>query len=159
MNHSPAVSCTPRAQRVLELAGEEAVRQGAPSIGPGHLLMGTMRLGQDAAYQVMLKQGLTPEMMLDQPMGQALPHGHPPARPDLIKVPGLLKAPPLPFSDSSLAALVLAVEEAEALGHEYVGTEHLLLGILGVPEAALHELFARVGIDPARCRQTVQEVL
>jgi ATP-dependent Clp protease ATP-binding subunit ClpC len=114
----PMSNFTPRAQQVLALARKEADRFHHNYIGTEHLLLGLINLGQGVAVNVLQKMGLdldTVRQAVDEQVGlgpEAKPSGNIPYTPRVKKV------------------LALAGKEAKSLNHSYVGTEHILLGLL-----------------------------
>jgi len=112
---------TDRARQVVAAAQEEAQRRGAEEVEPEHLLLGLLRGKDNNAVKIMEKCGVSPQQR-QQDLIQWL-NAHSPPR------------PPSPRGDRSLSAatkraLQGAYNEARSLGHNYVGTEHLLLGLL-----------------------------
>jgi len=108
---------TPRARQVLALANEEATRLFHNFIGTEHLLLGLVKLGNGVAANVLIKQGLTLEILraeIEKQVGTG---------PDQ-KIIGNL-----PFTPRTKRVLVLASKEAKSLNYTFIGTEHLLLGI------------------------------
>src|SRR4030065_2431450 len=109
---------TPRAQQVLALARKEADRFTHNSVGTEHLLLGLIRLGQGVAVNVLQKMGMdleTVRMEVEKQVGTG---------PD-TKIAGNI-----PYTPRVKKVLALANQEAKALNHTYVGTEHQLLGLL-----------------------------
>ena len=109
---------TPRAQQVLALARKEADRFNHSFIGTEHLLLGLIRLGQGVAVNVLQKMGIeleTVRMEVEKQVGTG---------PDQ-KMMGNI-----PYTPRVKKVLALAAKEAKALNHTYVGTEHILLGLL-----------------------------
>jgi hypothetical protein len=110
---------TPRAQQVLALAGKEATRLNHNFVGTEHLLIGLIALNQGVAVTVLLKLGLdleTARKEIEKQVGRG---------PDQ-KVIGRI-----PYTPRVKKVLALAAKEAKNLNHTYVGTEHILLGLLG----------------------------
>ena len=109
---------TPRAQQVLALARKEAERFKHNYVGTEHLLLGLIKLGQGVAVNVLQRMGLDLErvrMEVEKHVGL-----HPET-----KMVGNI-----PYTPRVKEVLVLAGKEAKALNHSYVGTEHILLGLL-----------------------------
>lgn len=113
------VNFTPRAQQVLALARQEIVRFNHNFVGTEHLLLGLLTLGQGTAFSVLTRMGVSVEKI----------------RAEIGKIIG--PAPverrvssPIIYTPRVKSVLALAVREAKALNHAYVGTEHLLLGML-----------------------------
>ncbi|MET8230387.1 Clp protease N-terminal domain-containing protein [Micromonospora sp. NPDC005298] len=108
---------TPRARNVVVASQEEARASGHAEIGPEHLVLGLLAEPDGLAARVMAGRGATPEAVR-QAVGAALP---PPAD----QVPDLI-----PYDARGKKALELTFREALRLGHNYIGTEHLLLALL-----------------------------
>ena len=132
---------TPRAQQVLALSREEANRFNHNFVGTEHLLLGLIKLGKGVAVNVLANLGLdleTVRMEIERQVGTG---------PDQ-KVIGNI-----PYTPLVKKVLALAAKEARALNHTYVGTEHILLGILlegdGVAGRVLKNL--EVDIEKTRC--------
>ncbi len=134
---------TPRAQQVFILAGEEASRLNHQFLGVEHLFLGLIALGQGVAANVLMKQGLNFESAC------ASVEKYLPKEPDLK---GTAKRP---YTPQLKAALSLAIHERRGLNHSYLGTEHLLLGILGVEEGVMAKIWTDYTIDREQTRTAV----
>lgn len=134
---------TPRAQQVLALARKEADRFHHNYVGTEHLLLGLINLGQGVAVNVLQKMGLdldTVRQAVDEQVGlgpEAKPSGNVPYTPRVKKV------------------LALAGKEAKGLNHSYVGTEHILLGLLREGEGVAARVLKSLDIDVDRCRNEI----
>src|ERR1041384_7854650 len=109
---------TPRAQQVLALARKEADRFNHNFVGTEHLLLGLIKLGQGVAVNVLQKLGLdleTVRMEVEKQVGTG---------PDQKMIGNI------PYTPRVKKVLALAAKEAKNLNHTYVGTEHILLGLL-----------------------------
>lgn len=138
---------TPRAQQVLALARKEAGRFNHNFVGTEHLLLGLIALGQGTAVNVLLKMGLSLEslrMEVEKLVGTG---------PGSI-IPGII-----PYTPRVKRVLSLAVREAQALHHTYVGTEHILLGLLGEDDGIAARVLKNLEVDCARTRQEVLKEL
>jgi ATP-dependent Clp protease ATP-binding subunit ClpC len=117
-SHSLLGNFTPRAIQVMALANEEALRLDHPFIGTEHILLGLHKLGSGVATNVLVKLGLNLEK----------------ARVEVEKIdecgPDRKITFVLPFTPRAKEIFKLARNEARLLNHTYIGTEHLLLGIL-----------------------------
>ena len=109
---------TPRAQQALVLASKEAERFKHNYVGTEHLLLGLIKLGEGVAVSVLQKMGLDLEMVRKEVEKRVGPHPE-------TKMFGTM-----PHTPRVKKVLALAGKEAQALHHTYVGTEHLLLGLL-----------------------------
>ena len=138
---------TERARKVIVLAKEEAKRFNHDYIGTEHLLLGLIHEGEGVAAAVLQKLGLDLESIrieiekIVQPGPQTQVMGD------------------IPFTPRSKKALELAAEEARALGHNYIGTEHLLLGLIREGEGVAYRVFLNMGVDLERVRNEVMELL
>jgi ATP-dependent Clp protease ATP-binding subunit ClpC len=134
-----AIRFTPRAQQALALARKEADRFHHNYVGPEHLLLGLINLGQGVATSVLQKAGLDLETVRNAVEKQV---GTGPA----AKPTGNI-----PYTPHVKQILALAQQEAQALNHSYVGTEHLLLGLLREDEGVAARVLKDLNVDPARC--------
>src|SRR4026207_1465199 len=135
---------TPRAQQVLALARKEAERFNHNFVGTEHLLLGLIKLGQGVAVNVLQKMGLdleTVRMEVEKQVGTG---------PDQ-KVVGNV-----PYTPRVKKVLALAAKEAKALNHTYVGTEHILLGLLREGDGVAARVLKNLDVD---IEQTRQEIL
>src|SRR6516225_5934361 len=138
---------TPRAKEVLALARQEAERYNHAYVGTEHLLLGLIRLGQGVAVNVLQRMGLDLERVRIEVEKHVAPH------PD-AKVVGNI-----PYSPRVKKVLALAGKEAEALKHSYVGTEHILLGLLREGEGIAAQVLKILEVDPARTRNEILKEL
>jgi len=135
---------TPRAQQVLALARKEADRFNHNYLGTEHLLLGLIKLGQGVAVNVLQKMGLdleTVRMAVEKKTGSG---------PDQ-KMMGNI-----PYTPRVKKVLALAAKEAKALNHTYVGTEHILLGLLREGDGIAAQVLRDLDVD---IEQTRQEIL
>ena len=135
---------TPRAQQVLALARKEADRFNHNFVGTEHLLLGLIKLGQGVAVNVLQKMGLdleTVRMEVEKQVGTG---------PDQ-KLMGNI-----PYTPRVKKVLALASKEAKALNHTYVGTEHILLGLLREGDGVAARVLKNLDCD---IEQTRQEIL
>ena len=134
---------TPRAQQVLALARKEADRFNHNYVGTEHILLGLIKLGQGVAVSVLQKMGLDLETVrgaVEKQVGtgtESKTHGSIPYTPRVKKV------------------LALAGKEAKALNHSYVGTEHILLGLLREGEGVAARVLKSLDIDIERTRNEI----
>jgi ATP-dependent Clp protease ATP-binding subunit ClpC len=138
---------TPRAQQVLALARKEADRFNHNVIGTEHLLLGLIKLGQGVAVNVLQKMGLdleTVRLAVEKRVGTG---------PDQ-KVMGSI-----PYTPRVKKVLDLAKKEAKALNHTYVGTEHILLGLLREGDGIAANVLKDLDVDIEQCRQEILKEL
>jgi ATP-dependent Clp protease ATP-binding subunit ClpA len=134
---------TPRAQQVLALARKEADRFNHNFIGTEHVLLGLIKLGQGVAFQVLGKMGLDPEnvrMEIEKQVGTG---------------PDRKMLEPIPYTPRVKKVLALAAKEARALNHTYVGTEHLLLGLLHEGDGVAGRVLKNLGVDAEATRNCI----
>jgi ATP-dependent Clp protease ATP-binding subunit ClpC len=138
---------TERARKVIILAKEEARRFNHDYIGTEHILLGLIREGEGVAAAVLEKMGLDLQTI----------------RLEVEKVvqpgPTTQILGDIPFTPRSKKALELAAEEARALGHNYIGTEHILLGLIREGESVASQVLLNLGLDLDRVRNEVLNVL
>src|ERR1700759_5081023 len=135
---------TPRAQQVLALARKEADRFNHNYVGTEHLLLGLIKLGQGVAVNVLQKMGLdleTVRMEVEKQVGTG---------PDQKMIGNI------PYTPRVKKVLALAAKEAKALNHTYVGTEHILLGLLREGDGVAARVLKNLDVD---IEQTRQEIL
>ncbi len=137
---------TDRARRVVVLAQEEARMLNHNYIGTEHLLLGLIHEGEGVAARALESLGVSLEAVRAQVeeiigQGQQAPSGH------------------IPFSPRAKKVLELSLRESRQLGHDYIGTEHLLLGLLREGEGVAAQVLVRLGADLNRVRQQVIELL
>ena len=135
---------TPRAQQVLALARKEADRFNHNFVGTEHLLLGLIKLGQGVAVNVLQKLGLDLATVREEVEEQV---GSGPEQ----KVIGNI-----PYTPRVKKVLSLAAKEAKALNHTYVGTEHILLGLLREGDGVAAKVLKNLKVD---IEQTRQEIL
>ena len=134
---------TPRAQQVLALARKEADRFNHAYVGTEHLLLGLIKLGQGVAVNVLERMGLeleTVRMEVEKEVGSGPPQK---------------SAGNIPYTPRVKKVLALANKEAKALNHSYVGTEHLLLGLLREGEGVAARVLKRLEVDIQRTRNEI----
>jgi len=138
---------TERARKVILLAKEEAKRFNHDYIGTEHILLGLIREGEGVAAAVLQKLGLSPEKIR-------------------LEVEKLVQSGPttmvsgdIPFTPKAKKVIELAMEEARSLGHNYIGTEHLLLGLIREGEGVASQVLMNLGLDLNRVRNEVITLL
>src|SRR6187455_2577826 len=134
---------TPRAQQVLALARKEADRFNHNFVGTEHLLLGLIKLGQGVAVNVLQKMGLdleTVRMEVEKQVGSG---------------PETKMVGNIPYTPRVKKVLALAGKEAKALNHSYVGTEHILLGLLREGEGVAARVLKTLELDIERTRNEI----
>ena len=135
---------TPRAQQVLALARKESDRFHHNYVGTEHLLLGLIHLGQGVAVNVLQKMDLDLETVRAEVEKQVASSGS--------------EAKPtgnVPYTPRVKKVLALASKEAKALNHSYVGTEHILLGLLREGEGVASTVLRNLDVDIERCRAEI----
>jgi hypothetical protein len=138
---------TPRAQQAMALARKEADRFNHNFLGTEHLLLGLIKLGQGVAVNVLQKMGLdleTVRMEVEKQVGTG---------PDQKMIGNI------PYTPRVKKVLALATKEAKALNHTYVGTEHILLGLLREGDGVAAHVLKNLGVDIERTRQEILKEL
>src|SRR5213593_1476184 len=138
---------TPRAQQVLALARKEADRFNHNYVGTEHLLLGLIKLGQGVAVNVLQKMGLdleTVRMEVEKQVGSG---------------PETKMVGNVPYTPRVKKVLALAGKEAKVLNHSYVGTEHILLGLLREGEGVAARVLKSLELDIERTRNEILKEL
>jgi ATP-dependent Clp protease ATP-binding subunit ClpC len=137
---------TDRARRVVVLAQEEARMLNHNYIGTEHILLGLIHEGEGVAAKALESLGISLEAVRQQVeeiigQGQQAPSGH------------------IPFTPRAKKVLELSLREALQLGHNYIGTEHILLGLIREDEGVAAQVLVKLGGDLNRVRQQVIQLL
>ncbi|MFI5933884.1 ATP-dependent Clp protease ATP-binding subunit [Actinoplanes sp. NPDC051494] len=137
---------TDRARRVVVLAQEEARMLNHNYIGTEHVLLGLIHEGEGVAAKALESLGVSLEGVRQQVeeiigQGQQAPSGH------------------IPFTPRAKKVLELSLREALQLGHNYIGTEHILLGLIREGEGVAAQVLVKLGADLNRVRQQVIQLL
>lgn len=146
MSKSSMERFTQRARRVLSLAQEEAEKMRADQIGTEHLLLGLMREEGGVAGRVLRDLGLETRRIED-------------LIERMSRTGRQSSGYRLDLSPGTKRVLELAVEEARRMGHHYIGTEHLLLGLVRQPEGIAVDLLRTLSISPEEIRRQTRRVL
>jgi hypothetical protein len=137
---------TDRARRAVQLAQEEARLLRHDYVGTEHLLLGLLYAGEGVAAKALESAGVSREDV----------------RAQVVEIIGRGQSPPAsqtPFTPEAKMVLELSLREALALGHHYIGTEHVLLGLLREGQGVAAQVLVRVGADLGRARERVLAVL
>jgi hypothetical protein len=137
---------TDRARRAVHLAREEALLLRHDHVGTEHLLLGLLYEGEGVAAHVLESLGISREAVRGQ-VDEIIGHGQGPPRGDI------------PFTPAARRALRLALQESLQLGHRYIGTEHVLLGLLREAEGVAAQVLSRLGADHARVRDRTLDLV
>jgi ATP-dependent Clp protease ATP-binding subunit ClpC len=137
---------TERVRKVLFLARDEASRLQHEYIGTEHLLLGVVREGEGIAAKVLKKMGMDFEQIRL-------------AVEKLVSATGgTVVIGEIPFTPRAKTVLELSVEEARLLGHNYVGTEHLLLGLIETEGCVANKVLAERGITLEAVKRKIKEI-
>src|SRR5271169_1986190 len=133
---------TDRARRVVVLAQEEARLLNHNYIGTEHILLGLIHVGEGVAAKALESLGISLEAVRAQVeeiigQGQQIPSGQ------------------IPFTPGAKKVMELSLREALQLGHDYIGTEHILLGLIREGDGVAAQVLIRLGADRNRVRQQV----
>ncbi|UNK71413.1 ATP-dependent Clp protease ATP-binding subunit [Microbacterium sp. H1-D42] len=137
---------TDRARRVVVLAQEEAKMLNHNYIGTEHILLGLIHEGEGVAAKALESLGISLDAVREQVQdiigqGQQQPSGH------------------IPFTPRAKKVLELSLREALQLGHNYIGTEHILLGLIREGEGVAAQVLVKLGADLNKVRQQVIQLL
>ena len=137
---------TDRARRVVVLAQEEARLLNHNNFGTEHILLGLIHEGEGVAAKALESLGISLEAVRNQVeeiigQGGSSPSGH------------------IPFTPRAKKVLELSLREALQLGHNYIGTEHILLGLIREGEGVAAQVLVKLGADLSRVRQQVIQLL
>lgn len=138
---------TERARKVIILAKEEAKRFNHDYIGTEHILLGLIKEGEGVAAAVLQNLGLSLEAIRLEVEKLVQPG------------PPTVVSGDIPFTPKAKKVIELATDEARNLGHNYIGTEHLLLGLLREGEGVASQVLSNLGLDLNRVRQEVMSLL
>jgi len=136
---------TERAQKVLALSQEEAIRIGHSNIGTEHILLGLVREGEGIAAKALLALGLSPEKV-QQEVETLIGRGQ-----------GVAQT--VHYTPRAKKVIELSMDEARKLGHSYVGTEHILLGLIREGEGVAARVLNNLGVSLNKARQQVLQLL
>ena len=137
---------TDRARRVVVLAQDEARMLNHNYIGTEHILLGLLHEGEGVAAKALESLGISLDTVRQQVeeiigQGQQAPSGH------------------IPFTPRAKKVLELSLRESLQLGHNYIGTEHILLGLIREGDGVAAQVLVRLGADRNRVRQQVIQLL
>lgn len=136
---------TERAQKVLALAQEEAIRLGHNNIGTEHVLLGLVREGEGIAAKALLGLGLGSDKIQNEV--------------ETLIGKGQDGAKTIHYTPRAKKVIELSMDEARKLGHSYVGTEHILLGLIREGEGVAARVLNNLGVSLNKARQQVLQLL
>ncbi|WP_088006725.1 ATP-dependent protease ATP-binding subunit ClpC [Indiicoccus explosivorum] len=137
---------TQRAQKVLQLAQEEAIRLKHDAIGTEHILLGLIREGGGIAAKALEAIGVNPQLIED-------------GIKELIGVGEEEVGPIVHYTPRAKKVIELSVDESRKLGHSYIGTEHLLLALIREGEGIAARVLANADVSLNKARQQVLQLL
>jgi ATP-dependent Clp protease ATP-binding subunit ClpC len=137
---------TDRARRVIVAAQNEARGLDHNYIGPEHILLGLLEEGSGVGFKVFVSMGISTDAVRERVeevvgRGQGASQGH------------------IPFTPAAKKVLELSLRESLDFGHTYIGTEHLLLGLIREGEGVAAQVLADFGVDLDRAREQVAQLL
>ena len=138
---------TERAQKVLVLAQDEAKRFHHSFVGTEHILLGLVREGEGIAAKVLLSLGVELDSVRSE-IEKLIGKGDQRSAPQGVN-----------YTPRAKKVIELAIEEGQSLGHNYVGTEHLLLGLIREGEGIAAQVLTNLGVDLTRGRKSVLALL
>ncbi|MBI4846756.1 MAG: ATP-dependent Clp protease ATP-binding subunit [Candidatus Omnitrophica bacterium] len=138
---------TERARKVILLAKEEAKRFNHDYIGTEHILLGLIKEGEGVAAAVLQNLGLSLDMIRLEVEKLVQPG------------PSTVTSGDIPFTPKAKKVIELAMDEARNLGHNYIGTEHLLLGLIRENEGVASQVLLNLGLDLNKVRKEIMELL
>lgn len=136
---------TQRAQKVLALSQEEAMRLNHSNLGTEHILLGLVREGEGIAAKALYELGISPEKVqqeVEELIGQ-----------------GEKTVTTIQYTPRAKKVIELSMDEARKLGHSYVGTEHILLGLIREGEGVAARVLSNLGVSLNKARQQVLQLL
>ncbi|WP_421382603.1 ATP-dependent protease ATP-binding subunit ClpC [Bacillus salacetis] len=136
---------TERAQKVLALAQEEAIRLSHSNIGTEHILLGLVREGEGIAAKGLTALGLSPEKIQKEV--------------ESLIGKGKENSQTIHYTPRAKKVIELSMDEARKLGHSYVGTEHILLGLIREGEGVAARVLNNLGVSLNKARQQVLQLL
>ncbi|EAG7158662.1 ATP-dependent Clp protease ATP-binding subunit [Listeria monocytogenes] len=136
---------TQRAQKVLALSQEEAMRLNHSNLGTEHILLGLVREGEGIAAKALYELGISSEKVQQEVEGLI---GH-----------GEKAVMTIQYTPRAKKVIELSMDEARKLGHTYVGTEHILLGLIREGEGVAARVLSNLGISLNKARQQVLQLL
>jgi hypothetical protein len=138
---------TDRARKVMQLANQEAQRLNHECIGTGHILLGLVKEGFGVGARVLREQGIQLDAIrkrVEETTGLG----------GVVITPGKL-----PLTELAKKVIEYSIEEARNLNHNYVGTEHLLLGLLREQEGVAAQVLMNLGLKPEDAREDTVRLL
>src|SRR5579875_3561949 len=136
---------TERAQKVLALAQEEATRLHHPGVGTEHILLGLAREGESIAAKALISLGVSAEKVQSEV--------------EKIIGSGQSQASAMTYTPRAKKVIELSIDEARKLNHTYVGTEHILLGLIREGEGVAARVLANMNVSLNKARQQVLQLL
>lgn len=136
---------TERAQKVLALAQEEAVRLGHNNVGTEHILLGLIREGEGIAAKALKALNLDPEKIQKEV--------------ETLIGRGSESVQTIHYTPRAKKVIELSMDEARKIGHSYVGTEHILLGLIREGEGVAARVLNNLGVSLNKARQQVLQLL
>jgi ATP-dependent Clp protease ATP-binding subunit ClpA len=157
------ITLAPQTKQVINYAIEESRKLGHSHVGTEHLLLGIVRQGESTAAKVLASLGVELEKIRHQvivQLGQQAPAGaSPPPTAQSASAFASLAGPFERFNDRAKKVLAFAQEEAIRLKHNYIGTEHLLLGLVREGESVAARVLNTLGVELSKVRTAVEFII
>ena len=134
------------AEKVLELANYEANKQQCGYIGTEHILLGLIREKKGLAAKVLASLGITRDMIRSRLN-------------NIIIIPPIMASDTLTYTPLAKTVMNFAEDEAQSLGHDYIGTEHILLGLISQDEAIAAKILVSLGADLDIIRSAIMDMI
>jgi len=152
------ITLAPQVKKVIELAVDEARKLGHSHVGTEHLLLGIVRAGESPAAKLLASLGINLEKVRHETIGQAATRGTPQA--SASRAGGsVLMGPFDRFNDRLKRVLALAQDEAIRFNHNYIGPEHLLLGLAREGEGVAAKVLDALGVTLSKLRKSVEAMI
>ncbi len=135
------------AKRLMSHARQEAMRLGHDHIAPEHILLGLLQFADCSAARLLAQLGVSPGTLRDALLA-VTPKGKGPAG-----------SGQLPFTPGAKRVLEFTLEEASCLGHTFLGSQHVLLGLARVADETPAQVLAKLGVDPEKVRALVEQTV
>jgi ATP-dependent Clp protease ATP-binding subunit ClpC len=143
----PSQNFTDCARKVMALANQEAHRLNHEYIGTEHLLLALVQEAKCVGANVLKRLGVTQQKARSE-VGKPVPYD-----PD---IPFVISSELSPQTPRVKKVIELAIEEARTLNHNYVGTEHMLLGLLRVTDGVAHQVLTKLGVRYTQVRSEIE---
>lgn len=138
---------TARARQIIVFGRQEAGKLNHDYIGTEHILLGLLKMGEGLAIDILRSLGVDPAEVVEE-IKKAIQPGS-----------SMVTMGDIPFTPRAKEVLELAMEEAQSLGHNYIGTEHLLLGLIREKDGIAARVLESMGVEADKVKQKMMELL